>query len=60
MDYLKENNIPFNTKDVTQDPEAAREVIEKTNQRGIPVTEIDGQYIIGYDLEQINRALGIV
>ena len=57
--YLKSNNIEFVEKDVAQDQEAAVEMVEKSGQRGVPVLDIDGDIIIGFDRENIDKILGI-
>ena len=57
--YLKSNNIEFVEKDVAQDQEAAVEMVEKSGQRGVPVLDIDGDIIIGFDRENIDKSLGI-
>ncbi len=58
-DYLKQNNINFIDKNVAEDREAAKEMIERTGQRGVPVMDIDGKIIVGFDKPAINQALGI-
>jgi glutaredoxin len=58
-DFLKQNNIPFEDINVAQDHEAAHEMIERSGQMGVPVIEIDGQMIVGFDREAIKKALGI-
>lgn len=57
--FLKENNIAFEDIDVSVDQEASRVMIEKSGQMGVPVLEIDGQIIVGFDKEKIKSALGI-
>ena len=39
------------------DREAAMEMIKKSNQRGVPVIDIDGTIIIGFDVLNIDKAL---
>ena len=56
-DFLKENNIEFTHYDVSQDQEKGREMIEKSGQTGVPVVDIDGQIIIGFDVARIKAAL---
>lgn len=56
-EFLKANNVAYIEKDVGEDPEAARELIEKSGQMGVPVLEIDSEIIIGYDEEKIKKAL---
>ncbi len=58
-EFLKENNVKFEDIDVSQDREAAMEMIEKSGQRGVPVIEIDGEMIAGFDKEKISEKLGL-
>ena len=57
--FLKENNIEFQNLDVSSDQPAADEMVKKTGQMGVPVLDIDGQIIIGFDKEKIRLALGL-
>lgn len=57
--YLQEKNIPFENRDVSGDEEAGQEMIRKSGQMGVPVIDIGGEIIVGFDKESINRALGI-
>lgn len=57
--FLKENNIIFQDIDVSSDQAAADEMIRKSGQMGVPVLEIDGQIIVGFDKERIKQALGL-
>lgn len=57
--YLTEKGISFEEKDVSRDREAAMEMIKKTNQMGVPVLDIGGAMIVGFDKERINYFLGI-
>lgn len=59
MDYLKEKNIDFKEVDVSKDPNAAKEMIEKSGQRGVPVIDIDNTIIVGFNQEAIDDTLGI-
>ena len=56
-EFLKEKNIKFEDINVQENQQAAREMIEKSGQVGVPVIEIDGQMIIGFNLEQIKKLL---
>ena len=58
-DFLKEKGIEFKDFDVGADREKAREMIEKTGQQGVPVIDIGGKVIIGFDRAAIVEALGI-
>ena len=56
-DFLKENNVPFKDVDVAKDPKAAEDMIEKSGQMGVPVLEIGGQIIVGFNKDAIKKAL---
>lgn len=56
-DFLKENKIEFEDKDVSSDEEARNAMIEKSGQMGVPVLDIDGTVIVGFDQEGIKKAL---
>ncbi len=58
-DFLKEKNIAFEDIDVGADPDAGKEMMDKSGQMGVPVLDIDGQIIVGFDKEAISKALGI-
>jgi len=57
--FLAENKVDFVNYDVSVDREKANEVIKKSGQMGVPVMDIDGQLIIGFDREKIKSALGL-
>lgn len=58
-DYLKQNNIPYSEKDVSKDREAAMEMMQKSGQQGVPVTDIDGNIIVGFDQDSLDEILGL-
>jgi glutaredoxin-like YruB-family protein len=58
-EFLKENNFDFEDIDVSQDQVSLNEMIEKSGQTGVPVVDIDGQIIIGFDKEKIVKLLNI-
>ena len=57
--FLQENNVFFQDFDVSQNQEKAEEMIQKSGQMGVPVVEIDGQIIVGFDKEKIQEALDL-
>ncbi len=57
--YLKENNIPFEDIDVSSNETAGQEMIQKSGQMGVPVLDIEGAIIVGFDKEKIKGALGL-
>ena len=58
-DFLRENNIVFEEADVASDQAAAQEMIQKSGQMGVPVVDIDGEIIVGFDKERIKSKLGL-
>jgi glutaredoxin 3 len=55
--FLKDKSIEFEDLDVSTNHEAQHEMIEKSGQMGVPVLDIKGKIIIGFDQEAINKAL---
>lgn len=55
--YLASKNIPYEDMDVSRDREAAMEMVRKSGQRGVPVLEINGNIIVGFDQKTIDRLL---
>lgn len=57
--FLKEEGIEFEEVDVGHDKEAARDMIEKSGQSGVPVVDIDGEIVIGFDRKKIKKLLNL-
>ena len=57
--FFKERNIEFEEIDLSQDEKTKEEIIQKTGQIGVPVIEINGEYIVGFDKEKIFQLLNI-
>lgn len=58
-EFLKKNNIQFENIDVGINRQASQEMIDKSGQMGVPVLDIDGEIIVGFDKDAISKALGI-
>jgi len=58
-DFLAENNVEFEEKDVGEDAAARDEMVKKTGSMSVPVLDIDGTIIVGFDKEAIKKALNI-
>ena len=56
-ELLQEKNVKFENIDVGVDQKAANEMVEKSGQMGVPVTDIDGKIIVGFDKGAIEKAL---
>jgi glutaredoxin-like YruB-family protein len=57
--FLKENNVAYEDVDVGVNQQAADEMVEKSGQMGVPVLDIDGEIIVGFDKDRIKTALGL-
>jgi len=57
--YLKENRIRFTNVDVSRDEKAARDMIRKTGQQGVPQMWINNVPVVGFDKNKIDRLLNI-
>ena len=57
--FLKDSNVIFEDIDVSRDQAAAEEMVEISGQIGVPVLDIDGEIIVGFDKEKIKRSLGL-
>ena len=55
--FLRERNISYIDVDVGYDEEAAYEMIMKSGQMSVPVTEIEGRVIVGFNRDALTRAL---
>lgn len=59
-EFLSDNNLEFKNIDVTEDQRAAIEIMERTGQMGVPITEIDDEIVAGFDLDKLKEKLGII
>ena len=57
--FLKDNNVQYADFDVSSNSEKAEEMTQKSGQMGVPVVDIEGTIIVGFDKEKIKQALGI-
>ena len=58
-DFFKENNVSFTDYDVASDAEKRQEMIEMTNQMGVPVIRIGDDVVIGFDEGKLRELLGL-
>lgn len=57
--HLDIHQIRYREVDVSKDQKAAEAMVRKSGQQGVPQTEINGQIVVGFDRERINRLLEI-
>ena len=58
-EFLKDKGFDFEDLDVSSNHDLAKEMIKKSGQMGVPVVEIDGEIIVGFDKEKICKILKI-
>lgn len=56
-DYLQKIGIPFTEYNVAADPRRAEEMVHRSGQMGVPVLDINGRVIVGFNQSEIERAL---
>ena len=57
--FFDEKKIPFEEKDVALDDKAREEMLNKSHQMGVPVIDIDGQIVIGFNKEYLGQLIGV-
>lgn len=57
--FLDEHNIDYTNYEVNKDKDKAREMKEKSGQMGVPVIDVDGKIIVGFDKSALKDALDI-
>lgn len=56
-EFLRQKGIPFEEKNVENDRTAAEEMISKSGQYAVPVIDIEGKIIVGFNPRLIERTL---
>lgn len=57
--YFRQKNIRFTDIDVSRDQAAARDMVRRSGQMGVPVIDIGGKIIVGFNRPKIDQLLGI-
>ncbi len=58
-EFMKEKNVEFTEYDVAADVQKRQEMVEKSGQMGVPVIDIDGELMIGFDRGSLAKILGV-
>jgi glutaredoxin len=58
-DFMKEKGVAFEEADVLQDLKAREELVEKSGQLGVPVIDIDGKIVVGFNRAKLAEFLGV-
>ena len=57
-DFFREKNLEFSEVNVAEDEAALQEMIAKSGQMRVPIIEIDGQIITGFNRPELERMIG--
>lgn len=57
--FLDDNNITYKDIDVTEDRDALDDIIKRSGQMGVPVIDIDGDLIIGFNQAKLKEKLEV-
>ena len=57
--FFKEHNVTYEEKDVANDHALAEEMVKKSGQMAVPVIDIDGQIVVGFDQSKLSELLHI-
>ncbi len=55
--FLEESGVEYEEMDVSSDQSAADEAVKKSGQMGVPVVDVEGEIIVGFDRDAIERAV---
>ena len=58
-EFFKENKVEYKEINVADDSQAAQEMIRKSGQSGVPVIDVNGNMIVGFDKPALKKALDI-
>ncbi|MBS3080230.1 glutaredoxin family protein [Candidatus Pacearchaeota archaeon] len=58
-EFMKEHKVKFTDKNVGEDRKVAEEMIKKSGQQGVPVIDVDGEIIVGFDEDRLRSLLKI-
>lgn len=58
-EFMKSKGVPYTEYNVAADQEKRKEMVEKSGQMGVPVIDIEGSIMVGYDQKELASAIGI-
>lgn len=58
--FFKQHNVAYEEKDVTTDERAREDMINASRQMGVPVIDIDGTIVVGFDKEKLAKLVGVL
>jgi glutaredoxin-like YruB-family protein len=58
-EFMTANNVKFTDYNVATDLEKRKEMVDKSGQMGVPVIDIEGELMVGFEQDRLATALGI-
>ena len=57
--FLEDNSTPYQDINVAEDKAALEDIVNRSGQMGVPVIDINGELVIGYNQVQLKEKLGL-
>lgn len=58
-EFFREHNVVFQEKDVAKDEQARNDMVKKSGMMAVPVIDVDGNIVVGFDRAKLSGLLGI-
>ena len=58
-EFFREHSVAYEEKDVAKDEQARNDMVKKSGMMAVPVIDIDGTIVIGFDRAKVSQLLGI-
>lgn len=58
-EFFRENNVQYEEKNVAEDAAARDLMVQKSGQLGVPVIDIGGEIVVGFDKPRLAELLGV-
>ncbi len=58
-EFFAKHGVQYEEKNVATDLQARQEMVDKSHQLGVPVIDVDGDIVIGFDQRNLSTLLGI-
>ncbi len=58
-EYFKANDVSYDEVDVASNAEKRKEMVDKSGQLGVPVIDIEGEIVVGFNKTKLARLLDI-
>ena len=57
--YMKDHGVTYTEFNVATDTDKRKEMVDKSGQLGVPVIDVDGKVLVGFEESELAEALGI-